>query len=301
MTLIDSLRQVQVVSALARLAGNGAWARILLGKPLEDELDLADARLLVAADVLRESADGSLEPVDFHPWYDDPEVLAAGLVAELRRALHHCEGTGAETGVDPDDIVAMGVASQSVANILAESVLPMLPGTRDRLDDGTARFLDVGVGTGAIAETLCQSFPGISAVGLDVSGEALAVAAERLSGSPVGDRVELRQQSVADLVDEQAYDLAWMPQIFLSRGDLEDGLARVLIALRTGCWLVMPVAANGSECTPLERAAVEHDAVIRGGGPMSVDEATELLAAAGYIEIRSMPGVSQALLMARKP
>jgi SAM-dependent methyltransferase len=298
--MIDSLRQVQVVSALARLAGNGGWARILIGKPLEDELDLADARLLVAADVLRENPDGSLEPVDFHPWYDDPEVLASGLVAELRRALHHCEATSASTGVDPDDVVAMGMASRSVASILAESVLPMLPGTRDRLDDGTARFLDVGVGTGAIAKTLCQRFPGISAVGLDVSDEALAVAAERLSGSPVGDRVELRRQSVADLVDEEAFDLAWMPQIFLSREDLEVGLARVLTALRTGSWLVMPVAANATDCTALERAAVEHDAVIRGGGPMSVEEATELLAAAGYVQIRAMPGVSQALLMARK-
>jgi methyltransferase family protein len=298
--MIDSLRQVQVISALARLAGNGAWARILIGKPLEDELDLADARLLVAADVLRENGDGSLEPVDFHPWYDDPEVLASGLVAELRRALHHCEGTIAETGVDPDDIVAMGMASQSVAGILAESVLPMLPGTRERLDEGDARFLDVGVGTGAIAETLCRTFPGLSAVGLDVSDEALSVAAERLSGSPVGDRVELRHQSVADLADVDEFDLAWMPQIFLSREDLEVGLARVLTALRSGCWLVMPVAANGSDCTRLERAAVEHDAVIRGGGPMSVAEATELLTAAGYVQIRDMAGVSQALLMARK-
>ena len=298
--MIDSLRQVQVVSALARLAGHGGWARILLGKPLEHDADLADARLLVAAGVLRERPDGELEPVDLHPWYDDPEILASGLVGQLRRALEHAEGGRRETGVDQDEIRSMGVASRSVAAILAEAVLPMLPGTRDRLVAGTARFLDVGVGTGAIADTLCQEFPGITAVGLDVSPEALTFARQRLRDSAVADRVELRRQSVVDLADQDAYDLAWLPQVFLSPADLEPGLRRVHRALRSGCWLVMPVAASGPDCTGLERAALEHDALLRGGGPLSVVEATRLLTAAGFAEIWDMPGVGQTLLMAQK-
>ena len=298
--MFDSLRQVHVVSALARLAGNGGWASILAGESLEDELDLSDARLLLAAGVLQERDGGRLGPADFHPWYDDPAVLASGLVAELRRALHHGQDNDRASGADPDEILAMGVASQSVAAILADAVLPMLPLTRDRLFDGTARFLDVGVGTGAIAETLCREFPGVSAVGLDVSTKALAMAKERLAASPVGERIELRQQSVVDLRETDAYDLAWLPQIFVSREDLELGLRRVHSALRPGCWLVMTVAANGSDSTDLERAAVEHDAVIRGGGPMSVERATELLSAAGFMEIRDMRGVAQSLVMARR-
>jgi len=299
-SVIDSLRHVRVVSALARLAGDGGWAGILAGMPLENDLDRADARLLVAAGVLREREDGRLEPADCHPWYDDPAVLASGLVAELRRALQHCEDADFETGVDPAEIVAMGMASQSVAGTLADSVLPMLPMTRDRLADGTARFLDVGVGTGAIAETLCRVYPGTRAVGLDVSSEALTMAKERLAGSSVGDRVELRQQSVVDLQDVETFDLAWLPQIFLVREDLERGVERVLRALRPGCWLVMPVAATASDCTALEAAALEHDAVLRGGGPMSVQCASDLLTAAGFVEIRDIPGVSQSLVMARK-
>lgn len=298
--MIDSLRQVQVVSALARLAGHGGWARILVGKPLETDVDLADARLLVAAGVLREGPDGELEPVDFHPWYDDPDMLASGLVAQLRRALDHAAGGTDATGADQDDIASMGDASRSVAAILAEAVLPMLPVTRDRLTDGTARFLDVGVGTGAIADTLCHEFPGITAVGLDVSPEALALARQRLSDSAVADRVELRRQSVVDLPDQDGYDLAWLPQVFLSPADLGPGLGRVHRALRPGCWLVMPVAASGPDCTALERAALEHDALLRGGGPLSVAEATRLLATAGFEEIWDMPGVGQTLLMARK-
>jgi SAM-dependent methyltransferase len=250
--------------------------------------------------VLRCRQDGALEPCDLHPWYEDPEVLASGLVAQLRRALQHGEGMPLDA-VDPDEIAAMGAASESVAAILADGILPMLPTTREALADGRGRFLDVGVGTGAISETLCRAYDGLVAVGLDVSTEALAAAEERLSRSPVRDRVELRRQSVVDLTEQDCYDLAWLPQIFLSPDDLEAGLARVLAALRAGCWLVMPVAACDPGGTELERAALAHDAVLRGGGPMSVESARGLLVAAGFVETRDMLGVQQSLVMARKP
>ena len=298
--MIDSLRHVQVVGALARLAGNGGWARIVSGRPLEEDTDRADADLLVAADVLRLRQDGALEPRDLHPWYEDPEVLASGLVAQLRRALQHGEGLPLDA-VDPDEIAAMGAASQSVAAILADAILPMLPGTREALAAGSGRFLDVGVGTGAISEGLCRAYDGLSAVGLDVAPEALAMAAARLAGSPVRDRVELRRLSVIELKDRSAYDLAWMPQIFLTPEDLELGLTRVREALRPGCWLVMPVAACDPFGTELERAALRHDAVMRGGGPLSVEAAKQLMLGAGFVEARDMLGVQQSLVMARKP
>ncbi|WP_193612076.1 methyltransferase [Nocardioides lijunqiniae] len=299
--MIDSLRQVQVVGALARLAGNGGWAEILAGERLRTTLDVADARLLVAADVLHEHADGRLEPVELHPWYDDPSVLASGLTAELRRALRHGTGDDRPSGDDPDEIVAMGAASQSAAAILADAVLPMLTQTRERFDDGTACFLDVGVGTGAISEALCRRFPGTRAVGLDVSPEALTMARDRVAAAGLADRVDLRRVSVVDLDDVDRYDLAWMPQVFLAPDDLERGLDRVLASLRPGGWLVMPVAAPDPGCTPLEAAAVEHDAALRGGGAMSVESALSLLTDAGYADAWDMRGVSQSLTFARKP
>jgi SAM-dependent methyltransferase len=298
--VIDSLRHVQVVGAMARLAGSGGWARIVSGRPLHEDVDRADADLLVAADVLRCHSDGRLEPRDLHPWYDDPEVLACGLVAQLRRALQHGEGLPLDA-VDPDEIAAMGAASRSVAAILGDAIIPMLPVTRDAFAAGSARFLDVGVGTGAISETLCLAYNGVTAVGLDVAPEALLMAEQRLARSPVRHRVELRRESVVSLQDRDAYDLAWLPQVFLTPQDLALGLARVLDALRPGCWLVMPVAACDPAGTELERAALAHDAVMRGGGPMSVERARELLLAAGFVDVRDMLGVQQSLLMARKP
>ncbi len=90
--MIDPSEHPMVISAIARLATQGGWARMLAGKPLEDELDLNDAELLVAAQVLRRNPDDTFEPVDTHPWYFDPVSLAGGLVSYLRRALRHAEG-----------------------------------------------------------------------------------------------------------------------------------------------------------------------------------------------------------------
>ena len=84
----------------------------------------------------------------------------------------------------------------------------------------------------------------------DVLPEALSIAKERLAASPVGDRVELRQQSVVDLFEVDAFDLAWLPQIFMSPQDLRLGIGRVHAALRAGCWLVMPVAAHAPKAMP---------------------------------------------------
>ncbi len=74
--MIESSEHPMVVGAMARLATQGGWARILAGKPLEDVLDINDAELLLAAQVLRRNDDDSLEPIDAHPWYFDPSSLA---------------------------------------------------------------------------------------------------------------------------------------------------------------------------------------------------------------------------------
>src|SRR6478735_5561512 len=167
--MIESSEHPMVVSAIARLASQGGWARMLAGKPLEDELDLNDAELLVAARVLRRNADESLEPVESHPWYFDPVSLAGGLLSYLRQALRHAEGgTAGWTADDLDIVVAQGRSSASAAAAVGEGMLPYMPGAYEAFLAGTARFLDVGVGIGAVAGKICEMFPGVTAVGLDV-------------------------------------------------------------------------------------------------------------------------------------
>ncbi len=266
--MIEPSEHPMVVSAMGRLATQGGWARILAGKPLEDELDLNDAELLVAARVLQRNPDDTLEPVESHPWYFDPSSLAGGMLSYLRRALRHAEGgTAGWTAEDLDIVVAQGRGSLTAALAIGEGLLPQMAGAHRAFLDGEAQFLDVGVGIGVVAGKICEMFPGATAVGLDVLAPVLEVARTELEGLGLLRRVELRLQSVADLMDVERFDLAWLPQQFIPRGELGPGLKAVCTSLRRDRWVVAPVMAAPYEADEFERAIYAHGAHLSGGGP----------------------------------
>lgn len=66
------------------------------------------------------------------------------------------------------------------------------------------RFLDLGAGTGYTLRRVLEAFPGARAVGLDVSGEMLDRARQRLVG--MEGRVELRTTDLASPEIEGSYD-----------------------------------------------------------------------------------------------
>jgi len=74
--------------------------------------------------------------------------------------------------------------------VLVELVLPFLREKAGSL--GGARILDLGTGTGAIAIALLAHIPEISAVGTDISAEAIATAARNANLNGVGERFEGR-------------------------------------------------------------------------------------------------------------
>jgi release factor glutamine methyltransferase len=74
--------------------------------------------------------------------------------------------------------------------VLVELVLPLL---RNRVAAiGGARILDLGTGTGAIALALLSRIPEISAVGTDISAEAIATAVGNANLNGIGERFEGR-------------------------------------------------------------------------------------------------------------
>ena len=167
--MIEPIDHVMVIAAMSRLARQGGWARILEGKPIEDEIDLIDVALLVEAGVLRRNSDESLDLAQAHPWHYDPQVLAAGTLSVLRRALDHAEGRTTGWGAaDISTVIAQGTASASAATVVGESLLPQMTEAHAVFKSGDATLLDVGVGTGAFASTVCRHYPGAHAVGLDV-------------------------------------------------------------------------------------------------------------------------------------
>lgn len=300
--MIEPSEHPMVVSAMARLATQGGWARILAGKPLEDELDLNDAELLVAARVLQRNPDETLEPIDAHPWYFDPSSLAGGMVSYLKRALRHAEGgTAGWSAEDLDIVVAQGRGSLTAAMAIGEGLLPQMPAAHQAFLDGSASFLDVGVGIGVVAGKMCEMFPGVTAVGLDVLSPVLDIARSELEELGLLRRVELRLQSVADLMDVERYDLAWLPQQFIPRGDLEPGLGAIFRSLKHDRWLIAPVMAAPGEADEFERAIYTHGAHLTGGGPITVEDASALLAGAGFVDVSDRNYGGQIVMLGRRP
>jgi hypothetical protein len=287
-----------VLAAQARLARQGGWERILAGEPLDDS-DVLDGELLVAAGVLeQEGRLFTLAEPGYH--HHDPAALASGNIAYLRRALRYAQRGGVGwAGDDPVVVRHQGRASAVAADMMAEQMSAM-PGPREAYEGGRGRFLDVGVGVAAISLRMCELFPGSTAVGLDVIPEVLEAARKEVADRGCEGRVELRLLDVAELADVEDFDLAWIPQPFLPRASLEEGLTRVHAALRPDGWLVMPLNAPTGECD-FQRALADHSSYLLGGGPMTQEEAETMVASAGFEDLAWQDYHGLSLLMARRP
>lgn len=298
---MDAFKHPMVIAALARLGGSGGWARILSDQPLEDPLDVADAELLVSAKVLEEREAG-FTVLRKESYLTDPAALEQGMVAELQQALQHARGgNGSWTGEDLELVRNQGRVSAASGDLIADDLLRSLPGAATACAEGHGRFLDVGTGVAAISTRLCRRFDGLTCVGIDVLAPVLDLARSEVRAAGLEHRIELRLQSVDELSEVSAYDLAWVPQIFIDRGVFVRGLARVFAALRPGGGLVVPTLAPPDLADPLEEALMVHAGHALGGGPIDVGDARALLAEAGFVDVRDHDYGPQVVMTAVRP
>ena len=87
-------------------------------------------------------------------------------------------------------------------------------------------ILDVGTGSGVIALTLAQKFPGAKIIATDVSDDALLLARENATRLQI-DRVEFRNSDLLENVDEK-FDLIVANLPYISRHDRDQLAAEVL-------------------------------------------------------------------------
>jgi SAM-dependent methyltransferase len=273
-SLDDAVAGVWAVAALGRLAESGTLARLGAGDGVvDDPLELADAQLLVAYGLLDAAAHGYRLPSGVALTADRSAGLAR---AHLLQAIAHTRGQppGWQDG-DRAILHAQGRANTDLAGVIEDDLLPRMPEARNALSSGRGRLLDVGVGIAALSIALAERFPGIHIVGLDVLAAALEIAGTQIAVAGMRDTIELRLQSVAEMTDQTTFDVAWVPQMFIAREELEAGLERVWTALRPGGWIILALAGGGDG----GRIGAYHAllATTLGGGPMTVAEGTDLL------------------------
>ena len=195
--------------------------------------------------------------------------------------------------VEPELLQAAGDASAGFPDRLKAGIAPHLDGLAERLAAPGASFLDIGIGVAALSIAMARTWPNLKIVGIDPWPPAIALAHEAVVAAGLADRIELRAQAGEEIADRNAFDLAWLPSLFVPRQAVPDALARVLTAMRPGAWLLVPILQ------PTEDALVASLMRLRvamfGGWAWSAGELEALLRDKGYAQVRTMASSPQAI------
>lgn len=298
-------------SANLRLLSDAAWAYAALAMAMElgvlDELsqpaieaelpelcgidpglaaDLVDALLSLGA---IERDRGVLRPCPSFELLSSPSAARVmrgeirGDHLQIRSLLKEARERRTVEGWRHEDPVILTAQGETggLFGLLAEALVPGLDGIDRRLQRPGFRLLDVGAGVGVISTELCRAWPNATAVGLEPHRTARELGRSRIAADRLSDRIELRDQRVEHLAEEDAYDLAFLPQPFLSAEALREGLPRVLQALRPGGWLIVLTHAPTGEDS-LAEAGRGFRARVWGGGEIAPEDLAGILLRVGF-------------------
>ncbi len=212
-------------------------------------------------------------------------------IMQTRSFIDSAREAGTQTGwrhVDRTLLDAQGAASGGFPPMFRALVVPSLGDLSARLDRPGGRFLDVGVGVARLAISMCRAFPALHVVGLDPFEAPLAIARENVVREGLADRIELRRSGIEELADESAFDLAWLPIVFIPSELVPRATERVRAALRPGGWILAP--ALGVAGDDLQRAVWALQNELWGGPVLASTDVEELLRGAKFSSIRTMVG-----------
>jgi len=178
--------------------------------------------------------------------------------------------------------------------------LKFLPGLVARLERPGAGLLDVGAGAAGLSIALCRHFPHLTAVALEPAPHPAAIGDIHVQQAGLASRIAVRREPVEDLTDEQAFDLAFLPQMFLSDAVIQDAVERIFRALRPGGWLL--VAVLSPEGDGVTSAINRLKNLLWGGSMRGVNDLKPRLSDAGFDPvIRAPGGHSMRMICARRP
>jgi SAM-dependent methyltransferase len=253
--------------------------------------------VLVALDLLEREGDLYRSTVDLLPQLQTPgrDYLLADLRTTDLQSRHLIDAAKNRTPAagwhhtDPELLAAQGQGSTGAPAVQqwASTLFPRLDGLLERLQGPAAAFLDVGTGVAAIALEMCRLFPTLQVVGLEPQAAPLAEARRAVARARLDHRIELRQQRIEELADRGAFDLIWLPQMFLPREVLERGLRAAWAALRPGGWILL--LAVSSPGMTLDAAFWRLRNVLWGGDLTTPEQVAGLLTTADFTQVQVFP------------
>lgn len=264
-------------TSLEALAALAAHLRVE-GEEIETDPRVRDLLQAVADELLGEGADAH-----------SPE--AATVVGMARTLLAQASELVADPGrppgwqhVDPSILQGTGKMSMAIAGAIGSAGARDLDGLGALLAAPGASFLDVGTGTAWLAIAMARAHPGLRVIGIDVFGEALALAHRNVEAAGLAGRVELREQDVTHLRDDAAYDAVWLPLPFLPRELVPAAVTAGVRALRPGGWLIAGTYAGPPD--RLSALLIDLRTVRSGGHPWRTEELVAELASHGLEDAR---------------
>lgn len=181
-----------------------------------------------------------------------------------------------------------GEFSRFHGQVITRQIIPALEGVADRFGKPGAKHLDIGVGVAGTAISLAQLWPSLSIVGIDVWQPSLALARQNVGNAGLRDRIELREQGAENLQDESAFDLAWLPAVFMPESVVPEAMRRTRRALRPGGWLIFAfLEFDGLD--PIPAALWRLRQTLLGGPHWSESEVTERMQQAGFADVKVLP------------
>jgi len=198
----------------------------------------------------------------------------------LRQSIDVVDNPSREPGwrfTDPDILDGWGRGSSMVPTLIAAS--------HPDLADVTS-FLDVGTGVGLLAVAAASVWPSSTIVGIDHWPASLERARNNITQAGLDDRITVRQQSLGDLDDTDAYDCAWVPTFFVTEASLEAAMPALVRSLRTNGWIVL--ACMRSMPDPLAEAVATLRTIRAGGSVLDDKRLTELLEQAGCTSVHTV-------------
>ena len=263
--------------------------------------------VLLAIGLLRREDDVFMAEPGMLQWLQSPTVaamlrLSYGQSQQLiLDARDHALAPGWRH-TDPFILQSFGVTSGFAARLLSRSLFPSLAGLEERLNAPSAAFLDVGAGVAGIVIELCNCYPLLRAVALEPQEAPLVEARRNIAAAGLGERIEPRAERVEDMTDRDAFDLAWLPVVFLPDDIVTRAMRAVKAALRPGGWVFLTTAdMPGAD---LASALARLRVVLWRGNPLAPKQCGELLEVTGFVDVQirtNLLGPGQQVLVGRCP